>query len=418
MPAPPARGASATVSRSGRSPARSGSTSTWSSSSARPRACCRRRRGATRCCPTPTARSPGSPTADTRAARLHRLLLATLATSSVTLTLPRGDLRATSPTPRLPMDRPLDRRDRGHRRRLPSCRTRRTEFPATPAEHRLRGRYPHVRSGVALDDADRRRPDDVCSVAHVHRRSVASHELTAYDGDLSTVAVPRLDGVGVAEPTRVVGRLPARLLRPLPARGRPRRGARRRDQHHRPRSRLGAPQRTRPVPPRRHRRRVAPADHDRVDRRTPRGPESRRSTRCASARNAAGAPDGRRSGPTSATGCAPTCSRGSITTASSSRQRGSTVLASEMRFGGDDAVVIRLPDGRGIELQGSVDRIDRTRDGALVVTDHKTGGKASSRICRPTIRPPEARCSSCRAMPRQHAPGSATPTRSCTPSTG
>jgi RecB family exonuclease len=58
------------------------------------------------------------------------------------------------------------------------------------------------------------------------------------------------------------------------------------------------------------------------------------------------------------------------------RLRGSTVLASEMRFGGDDAVVIRLPNGRGIQLQGSVDRIDRTRAGALVVTDHKTGGKA------------------------------------------
>ena len=58
------------------------------------------------------------------------------------------------------------------------------------------------------------------------------------------------------------------------------------------------------------------------------------------------------------------------------RQRGSTVLASELRFGGDGAVVIHLPDGRPIELQGSIDRVDRTRDGALVVTDHKTGGRS------------------------------------------
>ena len=40
-------------------------------------------------------RSPG-PTADARANRLHRTLLATLTTSDVTLTFPRGDLRATS----------------------------------------------------------------------------------------------------------------------------------------------------------------------------------------------------------------------------------------------------------------------------------------------------------------------------------
>jgi RecB family exonuclease len=55
--------------------------------------------------------------------------------------------------------------------------------------------------------------------------------------------------------------------------------------------------------------------------------------------------------------------------------RGSTVLASEMRFGADDAASIELPDGRRIGLKGSVDRVDRTRDGRLVVTDHKSGGK-------------------------------------------
>ena len=55
--------------------------------------------------------------------------------------------------------------------------------------------------------------------------------------------------------------------------------------------------------------------------------------------------------------------------------RGSTVLASEMRFGADDAASIELPDGRRIRLKGSVDRVDRTRDGSLVVTDHKSGGK-------------------------------------------
>ncbi|HSP29869.1 MAG TPA: PD-(D/E)XK nuclease family protein, partial [Ilumatobacteraceae bacterium] len=56
-------------------------------------------------------------------------------------------------------------------------------------------------------------------------------------------------------------------------------------------------------------------------------------------------------------------------------RRGSVVLASEMRFGSDDTVSIQLPDGRPIRLRGTIDRVDRTRDGHLVVTDHKSGGK-------------------------------------------
>jgi RecB family exonuclease len=46
-----------------------------------------------------------------------------------------------------------------------------------------------------------------------------------------------------------------------------------------------------------------------------------------------------------------------------------------MRFGADDDAAIELPDGRRIRLKGSIDRVDRTRDGRLVVTDHKSGGK-------------------------------------------
>jgi len=65
--------------------------------------------------------------------------------------------------------------------------------------------------------------------------------------------------------------------------------------------------------------------------------------------------------------------------------RGSTVVASEFRFGrrrrGDDVdrepqqVGIELPDGRTLQLDGSIDRVDRTAGGVLVVTDHKTGSK-------------------------------------------
>jgi len=64
-------------------------------------------------------------------------------------------------------------------------------------------------------------------------------------------------------------------------------------------------------------------------------------------------------------------------------QRGSVVLASEMRFGADDRVSIGLPGGRRILLLGTIDRVDRTRDGQLVVTDHKTGGKAKFKDLSP-----------------------------------
>ena len=58
-------------------------------------------------------------------------------------------------------------------------------------------------------------------------------------------------------------------------------------------------------------------------------------------------------------------------------RRGSIVLASEHRFGADSPdgrpVDLALADGRTIGLRGTVDRIDRTADGTIVVTDHKSG---------------------------------------------
>ena len=83
--------------------------------------------------------------------------------------------------------------------------------------------------------------------------------------------------------------------------------------------------------------------------------------------------------------------------------RGSRILASEMRFGGDDHVGIDLPDGRRIELRG----LGRPRrcdpDGGLVVTDHKTGAKTAYKGL--TGRGPHRRRHSCQ-LPR-------TPRRRC-----
>ena len=60
----------------------------------------------------PAGYAARSPTADARSNRLHRTLLATLATSDVTLTFPRGDLRVLLD----PLD--LDLRTRRHTTRL------------------------------------------------------------------------------------------------------------------------------------------------------------------------------------------------------------------------------------------------------------------------------------------------------------
>ena len=51
------------------------------------------------------------------------------------------------------------------------------------------------------------------------------------------------------------------------------------------------------------------------------------------------------------------------------------MLASEQRFGNDadSPVELSLGDGRTLHLRGTVDRIDRTAAGTIVVTDHKSG---------------------------------------------
>lgn len=52
---------------------------------------------------------------------------------------------------------------------------------------------------------------------------------------------------------------------------------------------------------------------------------------------------------------------------------GSRPLAVEHGFGGEDPLVVELPGG-AVRLQGSIDRVDRREDGALVIFDYKTGG--------------------------------------------
>ncbi len=61
--------------------------------------------------------------------------------------------------------------------------------------------------------------------------------------------------------------------------------------------------------------------------------------------------------------------------------RGARVVASELRFGMAERppAVVHLPDGGQVLMRGAADRIDQCADGALVVTDHKTGRRESYR---------------------------------------
>jgi RecB family exonuclease len=56
-------------------------------------------------------------------------------------------------------------------------------------------------------------------------------------------------------------------------------------------------------------------------------------------------------------------------------------LAAEFAFGeeedGPPPVVVTLGDGRAVRFRGRADRVDRARDGAIVVSDYKTGRQAS-----------------------------------------
>jgi len=48
-------------------------------------------------------------------------------------------------------------------------------------------------------------------------------------------------------------------------------------------------------------------------------------------------------------------------------------VAAERRFGGPDALIVTLADGRTVRFRGSIDRVDLTADDHLVVVDAKTG---------------------------------------------
>ena len=333
----------------------------------------------------------GLPTSDDHTARLRQRFLTLLATSQVTVTVPRGDLRATTRlqpsrwlTPWLDgpvqQERPRWLGVDSHHAGLAA-----TAFPVSPAEHRLRERYVHARSGGALADAPGADTDTVFLRGLRLRAGRRSDLLTTYDGDLSSVDVPRLDDT--VSPTRLEmwtacphAYFLRHLLRITPI-----------DE---PDDEISITALDR-----------GSAHHDALDLfhraviegdLPPPGPNGWSDVH----RDALGrffdsvCAVAERRGRTG---------RPAFWADERSRmradllswldhdsdvvvERGSAVLASEFRFGrrrrGDDVadepeqVGIELPDGRILRLDGSIDRVDRTADGTLVVTDHKTGSKS------------------------------------------
>jgi hypothetical protein len=322
----------------------------------------------------------GLPTADARSLRLHRVMLATLATAAVTFVAPRGDLRATSSVESSRWLTPW-----AHDQRVVASHHSGVEssvFPPTALEHRLRGRsLAATSSHELLGHADV--ADDVVfqrGLQLVHGRR--SDVLSVYDGDLSAVEVPRLDSAVSPSRLETWSACPHAYfdhylldVEPIEEPGdeisitaRDRGTA-----HHAALDLFhravvdGSLAQPGPTGWTDEHRAALTECFDQVCERTERRGRTGRPAFWADER-----------------------ARMLDDLLAWLRNdsdlvvlRGSTVLASEMRFGTDDAVAIELPDGRRIGLLGSIDRVDRTSDGRLVVTDHKSGGKAKFKDLSP-----------------------------------
>ncbi len=337
--------------------------------------------------PTPTADPllseadrvvAGLPTTESRAIRQHRALLAAIDTSDVTVTYPRGDLRATA---RLLPSRWIEpwlstadvMRVASHHHGLAS-----TEFPATTPEHRLRGRYVHVRGGEPIATATGVANDGTLSRGLACITARRSDTLTVYDGDLSGSSLPVLDHP--VSPTRLeswVACPHAYFVRYLL-------GVRPVDEpdsvisitaldrgsaHHDTLDRFHRavldgelPQPTENGWGPEHRAALT-TFFDEICERTERRGRTGRPAFWADerARMLAELLDWLDHDATVA------------------RERRVTVRATEHRFG-EGAVSVALPNGRKLLVEGSIDRVDQTADGMLVVTDHKTGKNKFSKL--------------------------------------
>jgi ATP-dependent helicase/nuclease subunit B len=316
----------------------------------------------------------GLPTADARGLRLRRQFLTTLGTSTATLTVPRGDLRATAEIQPSRWLAPWTSDDSvavttvaSHHAGLEA-----TRFPASTSEHRLRERYRHHRAGQPLADCADIADDPVLRRGLALRSHRAADVLTPYDGDLTGVAVPALDTP--VSPSRLEswracphGYFVRYLLGVNPVeepgdeisitardRGSAQHDAL--DVLHRAVIDGRLPQPTTTGWTSEHRVALGEAFDEVCERNERRG----------------------RTGRPAFWADERTRMLADLMTwlerdSELVRTRGATILASEMRFGDDGEVAILLDDERAVHLRGSIDRVDRAADGSLVVTDHKSG---------------------------------------------
>jgi ATP-dependent helicase/nuclease subunit B len=319
----------------------------------------------------------GLATADVHIDRLHRLLLAVISTSELTITVPRGDLRATT---QVESSRWIKGWESTIGSRLVSSHHAglvATEFPVSEHEHRLRARYGQILSGVPLSP-ETATGDRILQRGLTLREARGSSDLTVYDGDLSAVDVPSLEFA--ISPSRLeswaacphayfmkyllnvrpIDEPGAEISITAMDRGTAHHAAL--DMFHSAVIDGGLPQPTEIGWGEVHRTALANF-FDEVCARTERRGRAGRPAFWADERARMLAD------------LLEWLNHDSRIVAT----RGSTVIASEKRFGDDDKISIALPSNRRILLTGSIDRVDRTHDGSLVVTDHKTGTKRKFR---------------------------------------
>ncbi len=138
---------------------------------------------------------------DSRSVRMHHLLVGLADTCRITFTIPRGDLRSTVHR------EPSRWLARWHARHATSTVASSiagladTSFPATDLEHRLRTRLLHAAAGRSLETAEGASHDHALVRGLELLAGRAGDRLSVYDGDLSAAGVPRLDHV--VSPTRL-----------------------------------------------------------------------------------------------------------------------------------------------------------------------------------------------------------------------
>ena len=318
-------------------------------------------------------RLAGLVTSEERVRIAHRQFLALTATTpNVVVIVPRGDLRATAAHHPSRWLAPLLHQAGRQMRHVDSHAhgVASTEFPISAAEHRVRDLWVHVSAGAPLGEHPRVRADPILAGALRMRKARASDRLTEFDGDLSSQSIPAFAGPISPSQLEAWRACPhAYFVRYL----------------------LGV----RPVQEPDEITVLDPLDrgtaiHDAVDR------LQRRAL-------AGELPDPGTTGWTDAHAAAlhviaaqvaddleATGRSGRVAYWVTERAKilrelsqwldidteqwaGRRLLASEQRFGDDEAVDLALPGGRRIAFKGTIDRIDELTDGTLLVTDHKTG---------------------------------------------